>query len=259
MADEPGADGSGNESLDTDVLFRVLADRDRRNVLFHLRQHGAATVEELVDVLVAVGDAGDVDGDGGDAAGRREYQAAALRHTYLPKLQAHGLVTHDPETGVVECAALPASVAEWLDLGVRQELRDRAEPSAEPTGEVRVLLIDDEPGLAEAVARYVEREHGDLSVRTATSAEEAVTTLRESAFDCIVSDYQMPAISGLDFLQAVREEAPELPFIIFTGKGSESTASEAISRGVTDYVPKTTDIEGYEELVDRIRLAVEAT
>jgi DNA-binding NtrC family response regulator len=50
----------------------------------------------------------------------------------------------------------------------------------------------------------------------------------------------MPGVDGLEFLASVREEYPDLPFILFTGKGSEEIASEAISRGVTDYLQKET-------------------
>ena len=52
-------------------------------------------------------------------------------------------------------------------------------------------------------------------------------------------------------------ERPELPFILFTGKGSEEVASEAISTGVTDYLRKGTSTERYELLCNRIRNAVE--
>lgn len=48
----------------------------------------------------------------------------------------------------------------------------------------------------------------------------------------------MPGLDGLDVLERVRGEYPDLPFILFTGKGSEEIASDAISKGVTDYLQK---------------------
>ncbi|QCC48787.1 response regulator [Halobellus limi] len=68
----------------------------------------------------------------------------------------------------------------------------------------------------------------------------------------------MPATDGIEFLEAVREDHPELPFILYTGKGSEEVASDAISAGVTDYLQKGTGSEQYELLANRIRNAVEA-
>jgi CheY-like chemotaxis protein len=68
----------------------------------------------------------------------------------------------------------------------------------------------------------------------------------------------MPGKDGIEFLQAVREAYPDLPFVLFTGKGSEAVASDAISAGVTDYLQKQSGTEQYELLVNRIRNAVQA-
>lgn len=243
----------GRADLSTDALFDVLSDATRRTVLFHLRQHGAATLDELVDVLWEVGeyDASDVD---------RDHVSILLTHVHLPKLEDAGLVTHDRARGVVEVAGLSAEVGEWLDLAVRREIQLEGaleRPGSDDPESVRVLLVDDEPGLAETVATHIERENDDMAVTTATSALEAVTALQEDSFDCIVSDYKMPAISGLDFLRAVRDEDPSIPFIVYTAKGSEAAASQAIATGVTDYVQKRPGPDQYEELVERIRGAIE--
>ena len=68
----------------------------------------------------------------------------------------------------------------------------------------------------------------------------------------------MPGQNGIEFLQRVRDEWPELPFILFTGKGSETVASDAISTGVTDYLRKGSGTERYELLANRITNAVQA-
>jgi PAS domain S-box-containing protein len=75
--------------------------------------------------------------------------------------------------------------------------------------------------------------------------------------DCIVSDYDMPGRNGLAFLDAVREDHPNLPFILFTGKGNEEIASRAISAGVTDYLQKDRGTGQYAVLANRIRNAVD--
>lgn len=67
----------------------------------------------------------------------------------------------------------------------------------------------------------------------------------------------MPGPNGIEFLEAVRERDPDLPFILYTGKGSESVASEAISAGVTDYLQKGGGTEQYEILANRIVDAAE--
>jgi len=119
-----------------------------------------------------------------------------------------------------------------------------------------ILCVDDTPGLAELTATYVERFDETVTARTATSAREGLAVLETEPIDCIVSDYEMPGMDGLMFLQVVRADDPDLPFILMTGRGSESIASAAISAGVTDYMQKDTGTAQYERLAKRVRTAV---
>lgn len=122
---------------------------------------------------------------------------------------------------------------------------------------IRVLHVDDEPDLADLAAEYIEREDQRFSFRTATDAGEALEMISEDEYHCIVSDYEMPGRNGIEFLEAVRQEFPNLPFILFTGKGSEEVASDAISAGVTDYIQKQTGTSQYTVLANRINNAVD--
>ena len=127
--------------------------------------------------------------------------------------------------------------------------------TAEP---IRVLHVDDDPALADIVATFLEREDDRIDVHVETNAEDGLAALRRGAFDCVVSDHEMPGRNGIEFLRAVRERHPDLPFILFTGKGSEAVAGEAISAGVTDYLQKETGTEQYELLANRVLNAVES-
>jgi PAS domain S-box-containing protein len=71
-----------------------------------------------------------------------------------------------------------------------------------------------------------------------------------------VSDHDTPGQNGIEFLRTVREEYPDLPFVLFTGKGSEEVASDALSAGATDYFRKEAD--RYTVLANRILNAVES-
>ena len=123
---------------------------------------------------------------------------------------------------------------------------------------IRVLHVDDEPDFAELAATFLERADERFTVETATSAKEGLDRVMEAPPDCVVSDYDMPEMDGIEFLTAVRKEYPELPFVLFTGRGSETVASEAISAGVTDYLQKGSGTEQYELLANRIDNAVRA-
>ncbi|GAA0204381.1 response regulator [Halobaculum roseum] len=119
------------------------------------------------------------------------------------------------------------------------------------TESVRLLYVDDDSAFADLTATFLHRESDLLDVTTATGADEGFDLLRESAFDCVVSDYDMPGTDGIEFLRAVRREHPNLPFILFTGKGSETIASEAISNEASDYLRKRPGTERYELLANR--------
>ena len=122
---------------------------------------------------------------------------------------------------------------------------------------IRVLHVDDEENFAELTATYLEREDDRFAVETAPSATEGLEVIADTEVDCVVSDYDMPGRNGIEFLESIRELAPDLPFILFTGKGSEEVASDAISAGVTDYLQKEHGTDQYAILANRIKNAVE--
>jgi PAS domain S-box-containing protein len=122
---------------------------------------------------------------------------------------------------------------------------------------IRVLHVDD-PGSVETVADVVDHEEGRFDVETATSADGGVERLVTDEFDCVVSAYELPDRNGVAFLEAVRERYPELPFVLYTGQGSEDVASDAISADVTEYLPKGNGTVEYADLAERIETAVEA-
>ncbi|QLH84477.1 ATP-binding protein [Halosimplex pelagicum] len=122
---------------------------------------------------------------------------------------------------------------------------------------IRVLHVDDEPESAD-LAAAVEAANERLAVETVPSAEEGLDRLADGEVDCVVSEYDLEGRDGVAFLEAVRADYPELPFVLFTDEGSEAAASEAISAGVTDYLRKGSDADRSAELADRIEAAVES-
>ncbi len=126
----------------------------------------------------------------------------------------------------------------------------------DPGTQIDVLHVDAEPAFLERVGDRLEAQGDRFRVRTATTVEEALEILDASPIDCIVSDYELSRTDGIAFLEAVRESHPELPFILFTGTGSEAVAAEAVSAGVTDYLQKGTATDQFALLANRIENAV---
>ncbi|MEA5388865.1 response regulator [Haloarculaceae archaeon H-GB11] len=135
-------------------------------------------------------------------------------------------------------------------MGLPQdEVRSKERP-------INVLHVDDDPDLGEVVALRLEQLDENVSVITETNPDEGMASIRTERVDCVVSDYQMPGMNGIEFLREVRAEYPNLPFFLLTGRGSEEVASEAIAAGVTSYLQKGGS-EVYERLVNRVQNAVD--
>ncbi|MFA5221162.1 MAG: PAS domain S-box protein [Methanoregula sp.] len=100
-----------------------------------------------------------------------------------------------------------------------------------------VLYVDDEMALLDVGKVFLERS-GQFQIDTANSVEEALVKIRQQHYDGIISDYQMPIQDGIDFLHDLRVHYPDLPFILFTGRGREEIAIEALNSGADFYVQK---------------------
>lgn len=132
-------------------------------------------------------------------------------------------------------------------------------PSPRLDGErIDVLLVDDNEEWAELTAGRIERAAEDMDVTVVGSANEAMVALQDDAdLDCLVVDYMMPRVTGLQLLERVREEYPQLPYLLTTSEGSEDIAARAIEAGVTDYIVKEPASDQTTPFVSRIRSAVE--
>ncbi|MCL4429606.1 MAG: PAS domain S-box protein, partial [Chloroflexi bacterium] len=100
-----------------------------------------------------------------------------------------------------------------------------------------VLHVDDDESFLKVSKQILESE-SNLQVDLALTVEEAFSQLAKQHYDAIVSDYEMPQENGLEFLKKVRETDKLIPFILFTGKGREDVAIQALNMGASRYISK---------------------
>jgi EAL domain-containing protein (putative c-di-GMP-specific phosphodiesterase class I)/ActR/RegA family two-component response regulator len=103
-------------------------------------------------------------------------------------------------------------------------------------GELRLLLVDDDPAIIRAYASTLAR-HG-VTVETASNGKEAAERVKAGSFDVIVSDISMPEMTGIEFLKAVRAHDLEVPVILMTGDPSLESAVRAVEYGAFRYLAK---------------------
>ena len=116
----------------------------------------------------------------------------------------------------------------------------------------RVLVIDDDPGVRESMARML-RQAG-YAVQVADSGEQGLEQARGGGFDVILSDMRMSGLSGLDVLRSLREARVDASFIVMTGFGTVDSAVEAMKLGALDFVQKPFF---RDELLMRVKAAAE--
>ena len=105
----------------------------------------------------------------------------------------------------------------------------------------RVLLVDDEPGLRDAVQAYLEESGFEVDV--AANAQQGLKKLQENPPELIISDIMMPRVDGYAFLQQVRGQTAykHIPFIFLTAKGLTDDRIQGYKAGVDAYLPKPFD------------------
>lgn len=117
-------------------------------------------------------------------------------------------------------------------------------------GQIKLLLVDDEKGFADIIAKRMSKR--DIDVTKAYSGAEALQAIRKADFDVAVLDLKMEDMDGIEILKIFKKMDPDLAVIMLTGHGSEEAAKDGIKFGAFDYLTKPCD---FEELLAKIREA----
>src|SRR5437867_2527181 len=138
-----------------------------------------------------------------------------------------------------------------MDLTPHGSARKTAAVSVDAEGlePARVLVVDDEPSVVEVFREFLSGEGYALSV--ALSGEEAVRLIPEIKPDLVLTDINLPGLSGLEVMRFAKREDPEVAVIVVTGYASASTAIDALRQGAYDYVTKPFDLDDVQKIVER--------
>jgi len=111
----------------------------------------------------------------------------------------------------------------------------------------RILIVDDEDSTREYLSMMLQRE--GYEVRTAGDGKEAVKIESKESFDAVITDIQLPGMTGIEVLSSIREGDPTIPVIIVTGHSSQESAIEALNLGAFYYLLKPVSNEELKQVV----------
>ena len=113
------------------------------------------------------------------------------------------------------------------------------------------MVVDDDVDVLEMISESLAPYFNQ--VVSESKPHEALKKLKEMNIDCVISDYIMPAMNGLELIKAIRLEKPSLPVILLTGNGDNPEVLEAVADGSFDFLEKP---YRFEVLLNRVRNAL---
>lgn len=116
-----------------------------------------------------------------------------------------------------------------------------------------ILIIDDERDMLQLLKRSLEPEM-KCRIQTAQSGKEGLQILAQESFDLVLADIKMPEMNGLEILELIKRDTPDLTVVMMTAFGGVETAVEAMRNGAYDFITKPFD---HETLVVRLEKALE--
>ena len=119
-----------------------------------------------------------------------------------------------------------------------------------------VLHIDDEQAFLDITAELLETVDNDLAVLSESDPTRALRHVAERDIECVICDYEMPQMTGLELCERLREEHPDLPFFLFTANPPDDLIDRVLSAGATDFIQKEPGIAHFKLLANRLSNAI---
>jgi two-component system, chemotaxis family, chemotaxis protein CheY len=118
---------------------------------------------------------------------------------------------------------------------------------------MKILVVDDMTTMRRIVKNIL-KQLGFANVEEAENGQEALQKLRAERFDFVVSDWNMPVMTGIDMLRAIRADAQlkDIPVLMVTAEAQQANLVEAIQAGVSNYIVKPFTAETMQEKLLKI-------
>jgi len=118
---------------------------------------------------------------------------------------------------------------------------------------VKILVVDDEPNASNGIKDFLLDSDLDVTlVETALNGFEAIDYLRMDTFDLVLTDIQMGRMSGIELMETIRMEQPELPFVVISAHEKFDFAARSLRLGAHDYLVKPVEREELLRVVRRV-------
>lgn len=111
----------------------------------------------------------------------------------------------------------------------------------------QILIVDDNPHMSSLLSDIL--DFFDCKGVGAKDGEEALKTLSQRSFDMVITDLRMPKMDGLNLLRALKEKSPQLPVVIITGFGTDSSRSDAFAAHADGFLAKPFKVEDIKQLL----------
>ncbi len=115
---------------------------------------------------------------------------------------------------------------------------------------VKILIVDDDPAVLELLADYMSQFQFDYS--TAGDGEDAIRKLKKDTFTIVLTDIMMPKMNGMELLEHVNRNHPDINVIVVTGYSKDFTFTDVIKAGASDFITKPFNADELEAKLKRV-------
>ena len=122
---------------------------------------------------------------------------------------------------------------------------------------IRILHVDDDLDHLTITRRQLKELCAEIDIESTTNTAACLESIRNRDFDCVICDYRMPGVDGLELLNILISAGKKTPFILYTGRGSPELKTRALEAGAALYYTKETNHEHFERLLNGIKSVVD--